>query len=135
MFWLSHHTPDEWHRCYTLGPFRVCARCLGVYPTLFVALVALFAFKAPLAHAWDLQLVLALTLPATIDWAIGRFKPHAFSNPWRTFTGVLLGLGLARSLFIHLQRPFPVVLLAQFALVTAVALPVILVTYRRSRRG
>lgn len=135
MFWLSHHTPDEWHRCYTLGPLRVCARCLGVYPTLFVMLLALFAVKAPLEHAWDLEIVLAFTLPATIDWAIGRFRPHAFSNLWRTFTGVLLGVGLARSLFIHLQRPFPAVLLAQFALVTAVALPVILVTYRRSRRG
>lgn len=135
MFWLSHHTADEWHRCYTLGPFRVCARCLGVYPTLFIALIALFIVKAPLEHAWDVEVGLALTLPATIDWAIGRFRPHAFSNAWRTFTGLLLGLGLARSLFIHLQRPFPAVLLAQFALVTAVALPVILVAYRRSRRG
>lgn len=134
MFWLSHHTPDEWDRCYQAGSFRVCARCLGVYPTMVVGLMALFALHAPLESPLDVPLVLGLTLPATADWAFGRFRPHAFSNPWRTFTGVLLGLGLARSLFIHLQRPFPTVLLAQFALVTVVALPVILATYRRSRR-
>jgi uncharacterized membrane protein AbrB (regulator of aidB expression) len=71
----------------------------------------------------------ALVVPATLDWAWGRLRPHAGSNAWRTFTGALLGLGLARSLFIHVQRPLPLVLLAQLSLVTAVALPVILATY------
>lgn len=135
MFWLSHHPPEEYDRCYAFGPLRVCARCLGVYPTLFVGLVVLFALKAPLTHELDLPVVLGLTAPATLDWAFGRFRPHAFSNPWRTATGVLLGLALARSLFIHLQRPFPAVLLAQLALVTVIVLPVILATYRRSPRA
>lgn len=135
MFWLSHHHPDEWDRCYLVGPVRVCARCLGVYPTLAVAVVAQVAFGAPLDHPGDLPFVLGLTAPATLDWAFGRFRPHALTNLWRTFTGVVLGLALGRSLFIHLQRPFPVVLLLQMVLVTAVAAPVILATYRRSRRG
>ena len=134
MFWLSHHTPDEWHRCYRVGPVRLCARCLGVYPTMLVGIVALFVLRAPLGWSLDLPVVLGLTFPATADWAFGRFRPRAFSNVWRTFTGALLGLAVARSLFIHLQRPFPTVLLAQSALVTVVVLPVILVTYRRSRR-
>lgn len=133
MFWLSHHHPEEYDRCYAIGPLRVCARCLGVYPTMALTLVALFVLRAPLEHRADLPAVLALTAPATLDWAFGRFRPHALSNPWRTATGIALGLALGRSLFIHLQRPFPVVLLAQLALVTAVALPVILATYRRSR--
>lgn len=135
MFWLSHHPRDEWDRCYRLGPVHVCARCLGVYPVLAVTVAALFAQKAPLEHPADVPLVLALTAPATLDWAFGRFRPHALSNLWRTATGVLLGLALGRTLFIHLQRPFPVVLLLQMVLVTAVAAPVILATYRRSRRG
>lgn len=135
MFWLSHHPPEESDRCYRLGPVHVCARCLGVYPTLFLVLIALFAARAPLEHPLDLPLGLALTAPATLDWAFGRFRPHALSNLWRTFTGVLLGLALGRSLFIHLQRPFPTVLLAQFALVTVIVLPVILTTYRGRPRG
>lgn len=135
MFWLSHHPPEEYDRCYRLGGLHVCARCLGVYPTLFVALVIGFAVRAPTEHPLDLPVVLGLTAPATLDWAFGRFRPHALSNAWRTATGVLLGLALGRSLFIHLQRPFPAVLLAQLALVTAIVLPVILATYRSRPRG
>ncbi len=100
-------------------------------------LFAVFALQlrqhAPLAHPCDVPVVTALFLPALFDWAYGRFRPHAFSNLWRTFTGVLLGLSLGRSLFIHVQRPFPVVLLIQLGLVTAVATPVILATYRRTK--
>ena len=77
---------------------------------------------------------IALVLPATLDWAWGRFQPHQFSNLWRSATGVLLGLGLGRSLFIHLQRPLPAALLAQGIVVTAIALPVIFTAYRQKRR-
>lgn len=135
MFWLSHHHDDELDRCYRFGAVHVCARCLGTYPVLFAAIAVQLAVRAPLSHPWDVPVGLALVAPATLDWAYGRFHPHRFSNPWRTFTGVLLGLGLGRSLFIHLQKPFPVVLLVQLLGVTAVALPVILATYRRHRRG
>jgi uncharacterized membrane protein len=117
-----------------VGSVAVCARCLGTYPLLFAVLAAQLALRAPLAHPLDLLVGTALVVPATVDWAWGRFRPHAFSNAWRSFTGLLLGLGLARSLFIHVQRPLPAVLLAQFAVVTGVALPVILATYLRRTR-
>jgi uncharacterized membrane protein len=135
MFWLSHHPPDERDRCYRLAGLHVCARCLGTYPVLAAGFFAQFALHAPLSNPLDVPLGVALVVPATLDWAWGRFRPHAFSNLWRTWTGALLGLGLARSLFIHVQRPLPAVLLWQGALVTAVAFPVILATYlRRSGR-
>lgn len=130
MFWLSHHHADEWHRCYQWAGVRVCARCLGTYPVLFAALVAQFLIRAPLDSSRD-WVAVALVVPATLDWAWGRFRPAAFSNPWRTLTGIWLGLGLARSLFIHLQRPWPPVLVTQSLLVTGVAFPVILATYSR----
>ncbi len=132
-FWLSHHFDDELDRCYRFGRFHVCARCLGTYPVLVAAFAAQLALKAPLSHPLDLPVGLGLVVPAVLDWALGRFHPHRFTNPWRTFTGALLGLGLGRSLFIHVQRPLPAILLGQAALVTVVALPVILATYRRSR--
>jgi uncharacterized membrane protein len=135
VFWLSHHREDEYNRTYVLGGVRVCARCLGTYPVLFAVLVGLFALRAPLQWKWDVPGVLALTLPALVDWALGRFRPARGSNPVRTLTGVMLGIALGRSLFVHLQRPLPAVLLAQAALVTAVAVPVILATYRRPRPG
>lgn len=134
MFWLSHHHEDELNRCWNLGGVHVCARCLGTYPVLFAAIAVQLALKAPLEHAADVAIGVGLLLPALADWAWGRFRPTAFGNPWRTFTGVLLGLALGRTLFIHLQRPLPPALLFQMALVTGVATPVILATYRRSAR-
>ena len=100
---------------------------------MLLALVAQVAERAPVSHPLDLPIGLALILPATVDWAVGRFKPSSGSNAWRTATGVFLGLGLARSLFIHVQRPLPLLLLAQAALVTLVGVPVILATYWRRK--
>lgn len=133
MFWLSHHREDEYNRTYVLGGVRVCARCLGTYPVLVAVMAVLFALRAPLDWRWDVPVVLGLTLPALVDWALGRFRPAGGSNAVRTLTGVLLGVALGRSLFVHVQRPLPGVLLAQAALVTAVAVPVILATYQRPR--
>ncbi|AEI68132.1 DUF2085 domain-containing protein [Corallococcus macrosporus] len=135
MFWLSHHHPDEYNRTYLFGGVRVCARCLGTYPVLLVVMMGLFAVRAPLRWPWDVPVVLALTVPALGDWAVGRFRPASGNNAVRTLTGVLLGAALGRSLYVHLQQPLPPVLLAQAALVTAVAVPVILATYQRPRRG
>ncbi|MHB8874272.1 MAG: DUF2085 domain-containing protein [Myxococcaceae bacterium] len=134
MFLLSHHHPAEYHRTYRVGPVRLCARCLGTYPVMALGIALQFALRAPLTHPADPFLALAFTLPALLDWAVGHFRPHAGSNALRTATGVLLGISLARTLFVHLQRPFHLWLLLQAGLVTAVALPVILATYRR-RRG
>lgn len=130
MFWLSHHHAEEYNRTYLLGGVRVCARCLGTYPVLLAVMVALFKLRAPLTWTWDVPVVLGLTLPALVDWAVGRFRPASGSNAVRTLTGVLLGVALGRSLFIHLQKPLPAVLVWQAALVVGVALPVLLATYR-----
>lgn len=134
MFWLSHHHDDELDRTYSLAGVRICARCLGVYPVLLAALAVQIVQRAPLQWRWDGVVAIGLFVPAVVDWAYGRFRPHALSNPWRTFTGVLLGVSLGRTLYIHFQRPFPLWLLVQMAVVTAVALPVILVTLRRKAR-
>jgi uncharacterized membrane protein len=133
MFWLSHHRDDELHRTYDFFGVRVCARCLGTYPILFAALAVQVRARAPLAWRFDLPWALLLPLPALVDWAYGRFRPHAGNNALRSGTGVLLGLGLGRTLYVHFLSPWPAGLIAQVALVTAVALPVILLSYKSSR--
>ena len=135
MFWLSHHHEDEYNRTYLLGGVRVCARCLGTYPVLVAVMMGLFALRAPLAWPWDVPVVLGLTLPALVDWAVGRFRPASGTNAVRTLTGVLLGAALGRSLFVHLQKPLPPMLVWQGALVLLVALPVLFLSSRGSRNG
>jgi uncharacterized membrane protein len=135
VFWLSHHHEEEYNRTYVLGGVRVCARCLGTYPVLLAVLVALFKVRAPLSWQWDVPVVLGLTLPALVDWAVGRFRPAGGSNAVRTLTGVLLGVALGRSLFVHFQKPLPPVLVWQAALVAVIALPVLLMTYGGRKDG
>jgi len=135
VFWLSHHHEDEYNRTYLLGGVRVCARCLGTYPVLVAVMMGLFALRAPLAWPWDVPVVLGLTLPALVDWAVGRFRPASGTNAVRTLTGVLLGAALGRSLFVHLQKPLPPMLVWQGALVLLVALPVLFLSSRGSRNG
>lgn len=131
MFWLSHHHPEEYNRTYLLGGVRVCARCLGTYPVMLLVMVLLLRLRAPLSWRWDLPLVLGLTAPALVDWAVGRFRPAAGSNAVRTLTGVLLGVALGRSLSVHLRSPLPPVLLWQATVVAVVALPVLWATTQR----
>jgi len=135
VFWLSHHHEDEYNRTYLLGGVRVCARCLGTYPVLVAVMLGLFALRAPLAWPWDVPVVLGLTLPALVDWSVGRFRPASGTNAVRTLTGVLLGAALGRSLFVHLQKPLPPMLVWQGALVLLVALPVLFLSSRGSRNG
>lgn len=125
MFWLSHHRPGQLERTYALGQVHVCARCIATYPVLFAGMAALFALRAPLTWRFDVPFALALTAPALLDWALGQFRPHGGSNLRRSLTGVLLGLALARTLYVHVQRPFPAALVAQLALALLVAMPVL----------
>jgi uncharacterized membrane protein len=127
LFWLSHHHEDELSRTYAFGGIRVCARCLGTYPTLLAVIAAQFAVRAPLNHRADLPIAVLLFLPALIDWAVGRFRPSSGSNLWRTGTGVLLGIALGRTLYVHFQRPLPLGLLIQMSLALLVAAPVLLI--------
>ena len=129
MYWLSHHPPEEFDRTWQVGRLHVCARCAGVYPVLFVALFLQFRLGAPLQLRLDGLMGVALIMPAVLDWAYGRWRPHAGSNVWRTFTGVLLGAALARSLYVHLQRPFPPILLAQLSMVGVVVVGVLLLGF------
>jgi uncharacterized membrane protein len=130
MFLLSHHYEEDFHRTYRVGRLRICARCVGTYPTVIAGIGFQFWVGAPLHSSWDGLLAIGLLLPALVDWAYGQFRTFAGTNLWRTVSGALLGVALGRTLYVHFQEPLPPWLLAQGALVTAIAVPVILFRLR-----
>jgi uncharacterized membrane protein len=134
MFWLSHHRDDELNRTYSIAGLRVCARCLATYPLALAAIAVQIARHAPLFHPLDPLVALVLPIPALIDWSVGRFNPRAGSNAVRSATGALLGLSLARTLYVHFQRPFHTYLLLQLALCLLVAAPVLVLSLRKRPR-
>lgn len=113
---LSHHLPSEWYRCYSPVIFgrqiHVCARCLGIYPGILVALVASL-FATGLAHSPTaaIAIVLVFPLPTLLDWTATTFTDRRGYNAVRTGTGLLLGYGYGVGLTrLFLAADFRVVL-------------------------
>lgn len=133
MFWLSHHRTEQLERAYAVGDLHLCARCVGTYPVLVAGFLLLFAVRAPLSWRFDVPFAVALTVPALADWAVGQFRPRGGSNLRRTLSGALLGIALARTLYVHVQRPLPPALVAQLALALLIAMPVLVFASWRAR--
>jgi uncharacterized membrane protein len=87
---LSHHETAERHHCHRVRIFDrqlfLCARCSGLYPGLFAAILA------PIS-VWPLAVIGFLPLPALVDWTVTRFTGSRSNNYIRTLTGFLLGYG------------------------------------------
>ena len=133
-FFLSHHRPHEYDRCFSLGGIHLCARCLGVYPVMFAVIALQLALRTPKALALD-WLALLLPLPALVDWARGRFNPRSGTNPMRLATGILLGAALGRTLYQHMRQPGHPLAMAQLGglLVAAAMIEVISRPWRLRR--
>ncbi|SFS42555.1 DUF2085 domain-containing protein [Halostagnicola kamekurae] len=100
---LSHHLPSERHRCYAPVVFgrqiHVCARCLGIYPGILVAVLASVLEGGVASQSLTgLPVVLLFPLPALIDWTLTTFTDRRGYNPVRTATGFLLGIGYGSGL-------------------------------------
>ena len=113
---LSHHGPDETHRCVRwLGVFW-CRRCAATWP--LAAVVCAAGLSRPLPAAGDLELLLLLAPP------LGEYlATHLGTIPyrrWRTWLmGAWLGLALGRLLHRYLldpADPVPWILLASAGL-------------------
>lgn len=109
MLFLSHHAPDQWDHCWRLpiAPGRslpICARCTGVYPIAFVLLVAQIAQILSLAPT-DPWLVLALPLPAVVEFLGEQLGAWRGTNFARIATGLPLGVALSRLFVRYFAHP------------------------------
>lgn len=104
-FWLSHHRLEEGHKCFRVGPWHVCSRCVGTYPVLFAALaLQLRRPFAPVHLDLDPVLFLALPLPAVLDWSVGQLTRWRGHNLLRLVTGALLGASLGRCIYVNMRH-------------------------------
>jgi uncharacterized membrane protein len=133
-FLLSHHYERDFGRCVRVFGLHLCARCLGLYPTLLAVIGVQIAVRAPLELPGDWWAAFLLPLPAMVDWARGRFDPTTGTTLTRMGSGLLLGIGLGRTLYLHMRRPGFALTMAQLGVLLAIFLVVeILVRIRRAR--
>jgi uncharacterized membrane protein len=104
---LAHHRREEADRCVQLplGPLRIalCARCLGLYPTLVAALLVQAALAPPPLGAAEWLLCLPGLFPALLDWGLGWLGRRRGSNAMRVATGIALGISLGRGAWLYLH--------------------------------
>jgi len=133
-FLLSHHDPKDYHRCVRVAGLHLCARCLGLYPTMLAVIGVQVALRAPMSLPGDLFVAFLLPLPAMVDWARGRFAPSSGTTLTRMGSGVLLGIALGRTLYLHVRQPGWWLTMAQLGVLAAIFLVVeLLVRIRRGR--
>lgn len=105
---LSHHPPEEYHRCVNVLGHPVCRRCLALYPaTIGVILLQETSQRfSPEAASW----LMGLALPAALDLTLEQLGKRRY-HPGRviTFSFLLafpLGYGLWRYFKDHLDPWF-----------------------------
>ena len=107
--WLSHHAPDEYDRCVTVGHTHLCRRCVVLYPITFAVLIlARAGVRWP--TSLDVYLVLILSLPTVGEFVfehVGliRYRPRR-QDLLTIPAGIALGVSFDRYLHNHTDPLF-----------------------------
>ncbi len=136
---LSHHRDEQLHLCYRVHLFGrdifFCARCSGIYPALFLVLLA---ERTTGPWPWWVQwgLLFLAPLPALVEWGIttATGRPDK-SNITRTVTGMGLGAGIGMNLAVNTRHLAAPAVTAQFVYFLAVVWIVWMFSYTRRSKA
>ena len=94
---LSHHTPEDYGKCFLVFGRRVCSRCSGIYLGIaFGAIIYFFGIASPYYYA----LVLFFPSAMLLDWFFTRKGTIKSSNRARAGTGFLCGVAYSLGLIL-----------------------------------
>ena len=101
---LSHHRPEQYERCVLVGGRHVCRRCLTLYPLAFMVTgLSLAGLIWP--HRLDPVLLLALPLPAVIDWWLEHLGRIGYDPRRQVLVTIPAALALGQGLARYLDNP------------------------------
>ena len=128
--WLAHHPPSQYARCFRIGRFHVCRRCVVLYAAAAVtAVLSLAGLHWP--DRWDATLLYLLPLPVTVEFIaerLGGIRYHAGRQVLLTLIAApALGRGLAR----YFVRPADPLFWRMVLLFGGVCLLALIATRRR----
>ena len=128
---LSHHTPQNHHRCYRVGGddgVRLCARCTGIYLALPLGIATA---ASGLLGGYHFLVVAVFPLFALLDWSYTAFTDSEGSNPARTASGAFLGFAYGIGL-VRMAASFPDVQVLLVGCGYAVAAGLLLAAHRQT---
>jgi hypothetical protein len=99
---LSHHHPEDSHRCAQIGGITLCRRCLATWPMTFAVIAASFAAGAPAATEKELIFLLGPPLGEYLATHVGRL-PYRPGRTW--LSGLLAGVAMGRLFHRYLLDP------------------------------
>jgi len=117
--WLSHHHPDQHHRCVRVGRVHICRRCLLLWPLAYGLIALQVAARAPATHPFDLLLPLFL-LPPVLEFLEVHTGLRPYSAPRTWLLTPFLALAVGRLLYRCMAIPWD---LTTWAVILVAGLP------------
>jgi hypothetical protein len=102
--WLSHHFPEQYDRCVTIGSTHVCRRCLVLYPLAF-AVMFLSLGGVHWSSSLDGVLLVLLPAPAAIEFVAEQLGLVRYQPLRQMLVTIVLAVGLGRGFAIYLREP------------------------------
>ena len=103
--WRTHHWPERYDRCMTVGGVHLCRRCTWFYSIAFtVAALGLLLDVSPWPPAWDGLLVWLLSIPATLEFIGGELGYFRYSARRQAVVTAVLAPAVGRGINAELQQ-------------------------------
>ena len=102
--WRTHHWPERYDRCATVGRFHVCRRCTWFYSIAFVVAALGLAFDvSPWPASWDGTMVWLLSIPATLEFVGGELGLYRYDARRQAVVTAILAPAVGRGIAAELQ--------------------------------
>lgn len=111
-FFLAHHNHSECNsKCVAVGygklKFWICARCLGVYSIMALAITLDMIFKFNLSDTMRAVVFFLIGTAPWAHWALEHFRRRSIGPVFlKTISGAFLGFGLGLLLAGHFRNPW-----------------------------
>ena len=104
--WLAHHWPHRYDRCTVIAGRHVCRRCLWFYSIALITFAVAFAGISPWPTSWDVVMVWALSIPATVEFIGGEFGKWGYNPRRQIAVTSILALAVGRGFYRNFQDQF-----------------------------
>lgn len=98
---LSHHSTKDYDKCWRIGEFRLCTRCIGIY---FGILIGALIYYLGLLKGYYFSIISIFPIFMFLDWFLTKKKITRSHNLIRIGTGALCGIAYSLGLILLVKE-------------------------------